>query len=288
MSYNIVLITVDCLRYDHTPLLRRVMSLRPMISFTGLYSPGTFTGFSIPSLLTGDYPPVILPRKSLPRELRRRGYITASLITNPLLLTSYGFLYDIRRDFDIFRYYPESVLSGKPISYKLQHISGVISRRKIGRSVVAPLLTTAALGLTNLLGFIINKMPPVLPYEKAPYILRDALRLLDGIRRPFFLWVHLNDLHQPIFCCSRNRLLSKKMSLVKAHLGDMVPFAATPYFAYKLHILYRQALRELDDVLYSFIRRATRDGRTIVVVTSDHGETFLEHGTIDHLPVEHV
>lgn len=78
-------------------------------------------------------------------------------------------------------------------------------------------------------------------------------------RRPFFLWMHLFDAHQPYGAGAADRALSP-----------------TPYDA-EIAVLDRAVGRVLDELARL---RALDD--TLVIVTADHGESLGEHGEKTH------
>lgn len=89
-----------------------------------------------------------------------------------------------------------------------------------------------------------------------------ALDRLEGERRPFFLWVHLFNVHLP-------------------YLPDGVPsrFGDQPMDHYDTEITL--ADREVRRMLEALEARGLA-GSTLVVLASDHGEAFGEHGHLGH------
>jgi choline-sulfatase len=118
MDTNVVLLTVDCLRYDRcgfngyygntTPVLDRLAEESYL--FDRAYAPGTWTSESFPGILAGSHAPDVAywnePRyKSIPRgaptiasRLGANGYHTVATITNPQLSVERNF----DRGFDRF------------------------------------------------------------------------------------------------------------------------------------------------------------------------------------------
>ena len=89
-----------------------------------------------------------------------------------------------------------------------------------------------------------------------------SLERLEGEGRPFFLWVHLFNVHLP-------------------YLPDGVPsrFGDRPMDHYDTEITL--ADREVRRMLQALDARGL-SGRTLVVLASDHGEAFMEHGYLGH------
>ena len=118
MDTNVVLLTVDCLRYDRcgfngyyrntTPVLDRLAEESYL--FDRAYAPGTWTSESFPGILAGSHAPDVAYRdepryKSIPRgaptiasRLGANGYHTVATITNPQLSVERNF----DRGFDRF------------------------------------------------------------------------------------------------------------------------------------------------------------------------------------------
>lgn len=90
----------------------------------------------------------------------------------------------------------------------------------------------------------------------------DELAALSSSRRPFFLWVHFFGPHEPY--------LSD---------GAVSTFGANPIDRYDTEILRADA--EAGE-LFDGLRSLGLWDRTVVVVASDHGEAFGEHGTTGH------
>jgi arylsulfatase A-like enzyme len=116
--------------------------------------------------------------------------------------------------------------------------------------------------------------------------------LADGGAQPFFLFLHLYDVHTDFTPRApyreqfvepyQGRLNGRTQQLV--NLRDQgAPFS--PDDLRWLRQMYDAEIRQLDDQLGRFF--AWLDGRgwladTLLVVTSDHGEEFHEHGGILH------
>ena len=130
-----------------------------------------------------------------------------------------------------------------------------------------------------------------------------------GSDRPFFLYYHYRDLHQPydageeyedLFTIDvfghpwnpmswvRRFLAQEKVSLV--HREVMLPRGAldfAPWDRRWIAAFYDGEVRRMDDRLFGRLRRVLREqgleDNTIVVVSADHGEELLEHGVIGHV-----
>ncbi|NIT35908.1 MAG: sulfatase-like hydrolase/transferase [candidate division Zixibacteria bacterium] len=95
-------------------------------------------------------------------------------------------------------------------------------------------------------------------------------------RRPYFLWVHYMDPHVP-YTPPPGYYEPRDAPFIKEYYPKM----KKRRFAH--HRLYEGECAYVDDLLAPMVLPTlARDKNTIVVITSDHGEEFLEHGHIDH------
>jgi choline-sulfatase len=93
------------------------------------------------------------------------------------------------------------------------------------------------------------------PERRAAGTVQAAARWLKSVPEPFFLWVHLYDPHQPLTATHR---------------------AQDPYDA---------EVADVDSAVGQLLAALSArgvDGRTAVVVVSDHGEGLGEHGEAEH------
>jgi len=119
-----------------------------------------------------------------------------------------------------------------------------------------------------------------------------AIERLDGRRdERNFLFVHYYDVHsdylslpryEQLFAPEPGRFTGRTIQLLLAIRGD-VPIGAAD--ADRLARLYDGGIRQLDDELgrfFGWLREHAWLEDTLVIVTSDHGEEFLEHGGLLH------
>ena len=127
----------------------------------------------------------------------------------------------------------------------------------------------------------------------APAITAEAIDwLVKNKKQQFFLFLHYYDVHsdysslpryeaqfvEPYFGIAdgtTGQLLQFRNGYVKLNEGD----------AKHLADLYAASIRQIDDELekfFSFLRKRKLLDNTLIVVTSDHGEEFFEHGGVLH------
>ncbi len=140
------------------------------------------------------------------------------------------------------------------------------------------------------------------PRPDAPEILAAALDWMQrqGDRR-FFLFLHLYDVHSDY---SPGREYKKRFErpyggAVRGINEELRGYCTLPAEertwsqedAEHLIDLYDAEIRQLDDTLAEFFGSLRSSGlldRTVLAVTSDHGEEFLEHAGVLHGPTLHT
>ena len=232
---------------------------------------------------------------------RLGGYRTAGVISNPLLSAEFGFA-------EGFEVYDDTTVS------RLSRIHEA-ARFLDGRSWLGLLPTRwVATLLEKTLYFSAKKAPRGLgghgQLERAIVTREQAEELLDQLyaqERPFFLFVHFMDPHQPYGAPEpfRGRLTADlpplaeryaptapkgmwgehELVLVQRELSsdDPVVRAEAEAAAEYLHRVYLEEVMFLDAELARLRERVAASGRpTLWLVTSDHGEHFGEHRRMKH------
>jgi arylsulfatase A-like enzyme len=123
-------------------------------------------------------------------------------------------------------------------------------------------------------------------YPPAPQVVDRAIAWIKGNRdRDFFLYVHLMDTHFPHFLESDARVFLREEGYSDADLdrfeseGWDHSFPLSAEQRDHLDALYDGSLRYADREVGRLLRRLSELGiaeRTLVVITSDHGEQLLE------------
>ncbi len=119
-----------------------------------------------------------------------------------------------------------------------------------------------------------------------------ALKWLASARRPWFLFLHFYDVHsdyQPEphyvrrFAQPYDGPATGDTVQLRAHRLGQVALGVED--VRHLHDLYRAGIRQFDDDLRSVFATLGARGfldHTLVVLTSDHGEEFFDHGSVLH------
>jgi arylsulfatase A-like enzyme len=116
--------------------------------------------------------------------------------------------------------------------------------------------------------------------------------LAQGRREPFFLFVHFYDVHShywslPAYEAQFLRPYGGPVDGSTAQLRAVRDGELALGKADVRHLvdLYVAGIRQLDDVLARFVGVLRSEGlleSTLLVITSDHGEEFLDHGGVMH------
>jgi len=110
---------------------------------------------------------------------------------------------------------------------------------------------------------------------------------------PFLLFLHFYDVHSDYASLPRYEREFTSSDYSGAVDGSTAQLRAVregrmslgPGDASQLAALYSAGVRQMDDVIGHLLSALGRTGlaeRTVVILTSDHGEEFLEHGSVLH------
>jgi len=262
---NVILVVIDTLRADGVrpgdpdspmPFLSDLATRS--VYYERAHSPSSWTLPSMGTLFMAKYPSqhrmgsggwndILPPGTTLAEVLRKEGYLTAARVTHPFLRRG-----KVGRGFDDF---------------------AMASRGRSKGKGMAELLTDAALGWV------------------------DAA---DRSRFPFFLYLHYTEPHYPYrvypgitaargsFDGRSDRVLGRGAGWevpIESEEGEGAVWDYTEAEMKRMRQLYDGELRYLDqslEVLFDGLLEKGVLEQSIVVVTSDHGEEFGEHGDFGH------
>lgn len=289
---NVLLIVLDTVRADHmsiygyerdtTPQLRRWFANGTR--FDRAYSAAPWTLPSHASLLTGLWPhehraglhrPLDEEPRTVAEALRELGYATAGFVANTIYCSAET---GLDRGFN---HYEDHLTSPREL----------LRTTTLGRSVLDKLLDSASRCTAAV--FPAASTSSQKHFKSAAMLNTDALAWLDGQPRdrPFFMFLNYFDAHHPYIvpdtsaprfgAVPRNRseslLLHRWWDMDKRRATDRERALALDGYDDCLHYLDSQ-LGVLFDALE--MRGVLKD--TLVIVTSDHGEHFGEHGLFGH------
>jgi arylsulfatase A-like enzyme len=218
-----------------------------------------FTGRFAHELSTTFRDPLDDTHPTLAESLREAGYATGGVAANIKYVT---WLYGLGRGFIRFEDYPIGP-------------SGLVGASPIGRRVLDQSTIRRFMDFYDL------------PERKSAAEVNDAflrwIRTLDG--RPFFAFLNYFDAHHPYLPPPpydtmfgprpRARYQPRELTLADVPGEELV----RTMNAYDGAIAYLD--REIDRLLGELERRGVLDN-TIVIITSDHGEHWGEHGLVAH------
>lgn len=273
---NILFIVVDTLRADHLPLWgnKRVQTpaleafANDAIRFENAYANASWTRPSFASLMTGRLPSshhTMAKSDSLPgsittlaEALQSGGYQTFGTVTNYNVAPFFNF----HQGFDEYVYLePEFVLGANDTAAKLLLVQAL--RQKIERFKTRS-----------------GRVDVGSAYQEASEVNRSLLNFLDRKQAsetdgPFYMFAGYMDPHDPYY----------------PHPYDGTGYSRAanqkpaPEEAPKLRALYEGEITFWDSKFGELIAELKRRGLyedMTIVVTSDHGEEFMEHGGFWH------
>jgi arylsulfatase A-like enzyme len=298
---NIILITIDSLRADHLGCMGYEKNVSPNIDklaeesvvFTNAYATGPTTPCSFPSILTSTYPldyqgpqKIKGPRVLISEVLKEQGYITAAFHSNPYLSNFFGY----NQGWDFFEDITFSNSSFSENFFKKKF-------KKITASTFPQLLF-----LMMYLRYRFKKKAENELKIKASFLnqlVKDFIRSAKEEKSPFFVWIHYMDVHSPYLSQKSYYSSSKKYSYLEL-IGDFVSSTLHTYntrairkflknnfrkYIKKTLFFYDEAIKCVDyeiGKLLKFFKEENIYQNSIICLTSDHGDEFLEHGEIGH------
>jgi len=265
---NFLFLVVDSLRYDvvfqdefDTPTLDALAEER--VSFSQCFAQGVSTAPSMTAMLTGRYPLDYgghwyfeEHQPTIAEQFQQNGYTTAAIHSNP----NVSRLRNFHRGFDTFE---ENILPYDP--------DGVVEN--------AP---DQLLRYANKVARILRRTP-YLPAEKVNQSLSEWIRTAQ---EPWFLWTQYMDVHGPYLpgddFSYRNKFRAERLWR-KAAVN--APEEITPAEHDELRRNYGKEVEYLDREIGTFLDTLSDRGElknTVVIITSDHGDEFAEHGLYGH------
>jgi len=288
---NVLLITVDSLRADYVFGPRAPDGIETLstlaaegVTYANAFSNAAYTKPSFLSTLSGTYPWMFdsIPggfgpdRPHVAEILSDAGYATGGFLTNPYLSPTWN--YDRGFDHYLGRGQTET-------ERELESVVNSAFRSVVDRAIAADsqVVETVYRTFGRRLGVQLGDNL----YSPAPEI-NDAVvewnERTDGSR---FVWVHYMDLHTPYYPHEGTvgEDVSRRRAVKLSHKVTEERATAPASDIETLEKLYRGQIEFIDDQIGDLLGRleGTMDlDETLVVVGSDHGEAFDEHGHVFH------
>ena len=283
---NIILITIDSLRADHCGFLGGDSRVTPTLDslanngiiYENAFAPGPRTPSSIPVSFTGNF---IRPfdftwgdwqvrwnrisehmerHRTLPERLQDVGYSTIGITANP-------WTHDTGFDagFDQF-----IKITGDSIADDGYNSVSMLStvRSFLKRSGI---LDRVEWNITNDW------------FIQWPHYFDRVRNELKEVSEPYFLWVFLLDPHQPYLAPRKFRRESSISEMYYANFreftGDITRNNFPDSIKESLRRAYRDSIRSADGFVAKVLNEVDEP---LLIVHSDHGDAFGEHGTWGH------
>jgi arylsulfatase A-like enzyme len=282
---NVVLVLVDALRADRLSINGYHRPTTPFIdrlaqhgaTFINAYSHGNRTIVAMPSLFTSIYPsyartivsgdwttPLPDSQTTIAEVCRDAGYTTVALMSNPFLRRPFGLAqgFDRVEEFDAGQF--------KLSLYRVLVVAGIMEKPYYAEAISA-----SANEVTDAAVAWLERVPK---------------------RAPYFCYVHYMDVHHPydppsefeqmfrsgdwLASIDPQALFTKTYTLVR----ERKPYPLDDAELTRLSDLYDGCVRYVDSEIAHLVEAATHinERPTVVVITSDHGDEFQEHGGLYH------
>jgi len=311
--FNIVLLTVDALRYDHVGFNGYGRNVSPRVDrlakggviFDNIFSNGPCTPPAFAGIFTGIFPfdkggysPLPRLKKTIAEILRDAGYQTAGFSSNPLISHYFNYQRGFMKYFDSMVATTRNPIKRTILGYFEK--SGERSNTLLNRLQELPISKTVQTKIKTLF-YRTFFGTSIKYYLRARRITARAVRwikhhyLLDPIvtgneRKPLFLWIHYMDTHDPFMPRWKDvrqvgaKITKKEFEFIAKHpeYTDMLKKRGQKG---KLIDLYDAEIPAVDDRIARLMRLFRNKGlynSTIFVFTADHGEEFKEHGDFGH------
>lgn len=302
MKQNIIWITIDSLRADHTslhgykrnttPEMSRIASLSSGINFKNATSCGIATPISVPSILTGVYPSrhqsigenwdsrVPEDIHTIPEEFAENGYQTICISENEWV----GEAKNLDTRFDSYVNAPPSLSDHLSIDRISTLVKYLLSTSKHG-----PGLSINRHAHGDQTSFFTKEM------------IKTRLNQIDE-SKPVFHYYHFNDTHLAYlppkeyiseivseFDATSDELLTFAREIhdnIDKSIADRLPLSNREYKM--LVAMYDAVIKYVDYCigdLFDYIIDSFPEA--IVVITSDHGDLFGEKGVLGHSHLTH-
>ncbi len=292
---RVFLITVDALRADHvgfigggnlTPNIDKIANSSAL--FLRAFANGPGTNQSFPAIMTSTYFTMHNGFYSSPHYatlaevLQENGFKTVGFHSNPFLSKTFGW----DRGFDEFYDFMNELKS--PSAFVTSKQGTGITNRLI-RFLASSLGGTRYARLRQFMKnvyYIFSGLE--IPYLEGEILNKNVFDWVDrNLDEKFFLWMHYMDTHYP-YIPPEDYLhgFSTRREAFKFNM-DVDLNNPSPDEIETLKELYRDEVRYIDSCLGNFFKFLEDRGlieESLIVITSDHGEAFMEHDRVGHKP----
>jgi arylsulfatase A-like enzyme len=314
---SVVLVTVDCLRADHTGFMGYERPTTPFLDglaaesfiFSAAIVAGAPTYYSLPAILASRYPLALgrdivglAPEEpNLARSFQQAGYATAFFgAGNPYISRRFG--YDF--GFDTFRDFLDNDAGAVTVARSgVSSGGGFLSRMNRKLQEIRPRLGAWGAAYDELYFQYCQRraaaprsLDELRRFPAADVIVDQARSWLASLGgAPFFLWLHLMDPHSPYYPVEKavEQMTQPRLTPFRARylnsFWNRSDLSARGLARHRNEVvaLYDAGIRWVDVQMARLIEALRRFGvweRCVFALTADHGEEFLDHGGRYHPP----
>lgn len=304
---NVILITLDDFSYkifseniEMFPNMRNIVN--NFASFENAFSVGSATFYAFPGIIGGIYPynfGIGIDKNIKPIDdiLKEYGYNTALINeANALLTPFFGYArnMDYQNHFlnlshaDVDRRLEDSFIGDDDFveDRELKIFSYI---REIYYNVDNELVKKGGkifFGIFKFIRLYLSNNSECFEEREKLYssFHSDILNFIsEKFKQPQFLWIHTIINHQPYFPVQD----TEKFTLNQINYLNYraVSWLVSPQICKKLKILYIESMRRTDELLgdiFTTLESNNLLNNTIIVITADHGEEFMEEGYSGH------
>ncbi len=295
---NIVVVVLDTLRKDYAKPIENLLKEYGFISFSNAIAPSPWTIPSHASIFTGLYPrhhgahetktlkihDVKMRRENkLVKLVKEYGYKTYLISANPFISSSFGF-----RGFDsetLIDYISERkpMISKDDIEKWRRYRSKYNSRPRTILHVLLeaqlPLLFRVGLEKLNDIFFHLNlalvKRWPL--YKGSKDILLLVNRIMRNTDHRRFIFINLMEAHEPYTRDLSREIRETIRSKIMGNADKRIIRVWREQYNKEVKVL-RKTIKALLDIL----QRRGDIGKSLIVVSSDHGQLLGEKGRLGH------
>lgn len=292
---RVFLITVDALRADHVGCIGGG-DLTPNIDkmaengllFTRAFANGPGTNQSFPALMTSTYFLMhdgfhLSPRyDTLAEVLQRNGFKTAGFHSNPFISKTFGW----DRGFDEYYDFMDEL---KAPSAFITRTQGAGLRNHIVRFLATHFGGNQTSWMRQFLKNAYYRLSELeIPYLEGKELNKQVFNWINrNLDKKFFLWIHYMDPHYPYIPPEefRDNFSNRKEAFEFSMSIDMNKISDEKMEILKA--LYKGEVRYTDfciGELVEFLKKRGLIENSIIFITADHGESFMEHERYGHKP----
>ena len=307
---SLILVTVDCLRADHTGFMGYGRPTTPFLDglaaesfvFPKAIAVGAPTYYSFPGIMASRFPLAlgrevvgVAPGEStLATVLQQAGYRTAAYVAgNPYLASRFGYA----QGFDVFQDFLSGECAGA-VEDGGQHGSGPDTWSRLYVQIAEAAHRVRPLGRLYDELYFQYRLRIEAPkgqswnslrrFPSADVLVDQACEWLGSIgQQPFFLWLHFMDPHAPYYPTAE-ALSAMGVEHIHADRGRYLNAAWVERGGERLR-KYRDEIVRLHDAgirwvdtqlerLVEGLRQRALWDSSVFALTADHGEEFLDHG----------